>query len=132
MLAHQLKEKDLGEEIDHGPERLVCHFFVQGTPVAAIVDELFDTLAHAYLGTKFARVQLARNSAWPAQLQVHLPALVCFKSGALTVRARHASFVCTFVHERSLLLCNESLLPAIEWTLKASNGITCGGVALRI
>ena len=81
-----MKEQDLAKEIEHGPDRLVCHFYVQGTAVASTVDELFDSLAHSYLATKFVRVNLDRASAWPTHLQIRLPALVCFKKGALTVR----------------------------------------------
>eukprot|EP00240_Pyramimonas_obovata_P014074 CAMPEP_0118952152 /NCGR_PEP_ID=MMETSP1169-20130426/54373_1 /TAXON_ID=36882 /ORGANISM="Pyramimonas obovata, Strain CCMP722" /LENGTH=195 /DNA_ID=CAMNT_0006899331 /DNA_START=34 /DNA_END=618 /DNA_ORIENTATION=+ len=61
----EVKERNLGKELEDGPERLVCHFYVQGTAVASTVDELMDSLAHAHLSTKFVRVHLDRSSSWP-------------------------------------------------------------------
>ncbi|KAK3246666.1 hypothetical protein CYMTET_43803 [Cymbomonas tetramitiformis] len=83
----ELKENQLQEELDHGADMLVCHFYIQGAEVCDRVDELLDMLAPRYVKIKFARLSLHKKSEWLKTLDVALPALVCFRGGVVVAKA---------------------------------------------
>eukprot|EP00854_Cymbomonas_tetramitiformis_P006073 gene6073-7295_t len=83
----RLKENQLQEELDHGADMLVCHFYIQGAEVCDRVDELLDMLAPRYVKIKFARLSLHKKSEWLKTLDVALPALVCFRGGVVVAKA---------------------------------------------
>eukprot|EP00239_Pterosperma_sp_CCMP1384_P001013 CAMPEP_0197852800 /NCGR_PEP_ID=MMETSP1438-20131217/21426_1 /TAXON_ID=1461541 /ORGANISM="Pterosperma sp., Strain CCMP1384" /LENGTH=141 /DNA_ID=CAMNT_0043466987 /DNA_START=45 /DNA_END=470 /DNA_ORIENTATION=+ len=55
---------------------------MEGAEVSAQVDELLESLAHQYSGTRFVRVR--PQSSLCMSLQIYLlPALACFREGSL-------------------------------------------------
>ncbi|GLI62255.1 hypothetical protein VaNZ11_004860 [Volvox africanus] len=71
----------------------VTHLAVAGCEAGALLDEHLTCLAHRYPGTYFARVAVKRGEPLAARLKVEsLPALVCFRAGALVGRAPVSQF----------------------------------------
>ncbi|GIL90328.1 hypothetical protein Vretimale_18192 [Volvox reticuliferus] len=71
----------------------VTHLAVAGCEVGALLDEHLTCLAHRYPGTFFVRVAVKRGEPLAARLGVEgLPALVCFRAGALVGRAPVSQF----------------------------------------
>ncbi|GLC36552.1 hypothetical protein PLESTB_000161100 [Pleodorina starrii] len=82
------------EQLDHpGAATVVAHLTVSGCEAGAVLDEHLTCLAHRHRGTFFARVAVKRNDPLAARLRLEgLPALVCFRSGALVGRAAVSQF----------------------------------------
>ncbi|KAF5830954.1 hypothetical protein DUNSADRAFT_13811 [Dunaliella salina] len=71
----------------------VCHCSVEGFEPSNQLDQHLEALAHQYRGTLFLRTLVGRKSPLKAQLSLPcLPALVCFRNGAVVGRTGLLTF----------------------------------------